>query len=182
MLKKVRFDHSALSYFNDESQSKREVAAQKQIMLDNADHHSEKNFIEYERNGNKFITKSSAASSIRQGVSYGKQDQFTYLEVKKLDEGDTFGIHDIVFTDPKEVNSLILVSDGAEVILLKRMVYMDLCDGEALLRMKFNLPPYPSDESFIVKYFSYLQWGNFKHKVAKKWIDLTFCVNFTTLI
>jgi hypothetical protein len=134
-------------------------------MLDNADHHSEKNFVEYERNGNKFTTKTN--NTIRESVNYSKKDQFTYLEVKKLSEGDTFGIHDIVFNDPKEVNSLILVSDGAEIILLSRVIYMDLCDGEAMLRMRFNLPPYPNNESFIVKYFSYLQWGNFKHKVTK---------------
>ena len=70
----------------------------------------------------------------------------------------------MIFTEPKEINPLILVSDGAECIHIRRTTFMDIVDGESLLKMKFNLPPYPNDESFILKYFSYLQWGNFKNK------------------
>jgi len=151
-----------------ENKSWRQAKVNQQVDLDNADH-SQK-LVEYEKSGSRFIRKAPKAGTRNdESINYPEKNQFTYLEMRKLDEGDIFGIHDLVFTDPKEVNSVILVSDGAECILVKRSTFMDLCDGEALLRMRFNLPPYPNTESFIIKYFSYLKWGsfNFKDKLGR---------------
>lgn len=140
--------------------------AEKEISLVNADncHNLPQQYI---KTGSKFIAKQSSNQKVHESIDYPKQDQYTYLEMKKLVEGDIFGIHDIVFTDPKEVSSNILVSDGAECIHIRRYTFMDICDGEALLRMRFNLPPFPNNESFILKYFSYLEWANYKHKLDK---------------
>ncbi len=33
------------------------------------------------------------------------------------------------------------------------------------------MPPYPNDENFILKYFSFLQWERFRERLKKKTLD-----------
>ena len=88
MLKKVRFDSNALDFFNEESKSKRKVHGEKLILLDNADNSPNTKLLkQFTRRGSKFYP---VANNSLESIEYpNDRDKklFSYLEMKKLDEG-----------------------------------------------------------------------------------------------
>ena len=66
---------------------------------------------------------------------------------------------------------MILVSDGAECIPFSRIKFIENATAESLLKMKFKLPPYPNDETFIMRYFSFLQWERFRRRFQEETLD-----------
>ena len=66
---------------------------------------------------------------------------------------------------------MILISDGAELILINRKSFLETLTGDSTLNLKFKMPPYPNDENFILKYFSFLQWERFRERLKKKTLD-----------
>ena len=158
VLKKVRFDRNALGYYYEQTKSKRRCKAHRLICVYNLENKPHVN-VEDEKKS------SELADNYLENIDLpleGEEKQFTFLEMSRLDQGDVFGLQDIVFTDESNRSELILVSGGAECILVRRSEFMRLMPAESLLKLKFSLPPYPNDENFIVKYFRFLQWENFK--------------------
>lgn len=163
VLKKVRFDKNALSYFYKEAESRRKIISNKLISLEGVEKPAQ-----YLRNGDKFIR---LPNNYLESIEYSDKENektYTYLEMKKLDEGDVFGMQDLVFTEPNDINPLVLVSDGAECILINRKAFLENANANSSLNMRFKLPPYPNDETFIMKYFSFLQWERFRKRFHKK--------------
>lgn len=163
ILKKVRFDKNALSYFYREAESRRKIITNKLISLEGVEKPAQ-----YIRDGDKFVR---LPNNYLESIEYSDEEDkktYTYLEMKKLDEGDIFGLQDLVFTEPNDLNPLVLVSDGAECILINRKAFLDNANANSSLNMKFKLPPFPNDEAFIMKYFSFLQWERFRSRFHKR--------------
>lgn len=57
---------------------------------------------------------------------------------------------------------MILISDGAECILINRKSFIENAGANSTLNMKFKLAPFPNNETFIIKYFSFLKWEKFR--------------------
>lgn len=99
ILKKVRFDKNALSYFYREAKSRRKLVSNKLMALNQTEKPAE-----YLRDGDKFI---KLPNNYLESIDYSNEEEkktYTYLEMKKLDEGDVFGLQDLVFTEPNEIN------------------------------------------------------------------------------
>ena len=89
--------------------------------------------------------------------------------MKRLEEGDVFGLHDIIL---EENDSFILGSDGVECILINRVYFLKFLYPEIKLKLKFLLSPFPDDSYFFSKYFHSFEWSNYtqieKNKVQLK--------------
>ena len=147
-----------MGYYYEKTQSRRKIKGNRLICvynLENKPHNSKEDDKKYS------YVPDNNLENIEFPVD-GEEKQFTFLQMRRLDEGDIFGLQDLVFTDDIHINSLILVSGGAECIQVNKTEFMKKMPAESLLKLKFNLPPYPRDENFIIKYFRFLQWENYK--------------------
>lgn len=90
----------------------------------------------------------------------------TYLEMKRLEEGDVFGLHDIILDEGND--SFILGSDGVECILINRVYFLKFLYPEIKLKLKFMLSPFPDDSYFFTKYFHSFEWSNYTHNEKNK--------------
>ena len=64
-----------------------------------------------------------------------------------------------------------MVSDGAEVILISRKSFLETISANSTLKMRFQVPPYPNDENFILKYFSFRKWERFRHELQQETLE-----------
>ena len=114
------------------------------------------------------LNVSNISSKLEKKFSLFSKNQSlcTYLEMKRLEEGDVFGIHDIIMDNLTE--SFILASDGVECILINRVYFLKFLYPEIKLQLKFLLSPYPNDMYFFDKYFHSFEWSNFTQNEKTK--------------
>jgi hypothetical protein len=92
------------------------------------------------------------------------QGKVSFLELFKMKEGDIYGLQDLILnrnTDNKP-SPAILVSEGAECILIHKRYFMEFMGPSALIKLRFLVTPYPSDDRLVTKYFHSLAWQDFK--------------------
>lgn len=95
------------------------------------------------------------------------------LKMKQLKEGDIFGLHDVILSESDDQKiPLILHSDGVECIMINRKYFLKYLQSQALLTLRFNLHPYPSDEYLIGKYFDSVRWKEFLKQTKNETIRL----------
>jgi len=103
VLKRVRFDKNALSYFYKEAESRRKILSNKLVSLSGVEKPARYQRLE----DDKFVL---LPNNYLESISYSNEEDkktYTYLEMKKLDEGDVFGIHDLVFNENTEEENQI---------------------------------------------------------------------------
>jgi len=124
------------------------------------------NYEGFNRVENLNVSDSSSKLEKKFSLFSKNQSLCTYLEMIRLEEGDVFGIHDIIMDDMTE--SFILASEGAECILINRVYFLKFLYPEIKLQLKFLLSPYPDDMYFFDKYSHSFEWSNFLQSEKEK--------------
>ncbi|XP_032812412.2 uncharacterized protein LOC116943575 isoform X2 [Petromyzon marinus] len=82
-----------------------------------------------------------------------------YVHVQSLQSGQIFGLADTVF---QESTSMVLVSEGAECVLISREFFRKHVDDAYIQHLGKKLSPYPSHESLQQELQCLVEWNNFK--------------------
>ncbi len=166
VFKKLRFDQESYETYRKSVREK----FNKKITLDRVLSMSNTSIKSNYEGFNKVekLNVSDLSSKLEKKFSLFSKNQSlcTYLEMKRLEEGDVFGIHDIIMDDVTE--SFILASDGVECILINRVYFLKFLYPEIKLQLKFLLSPYPDDMYFFDKYFHSFEWSNFTQNEKAK--------------
>ncbi len=92
-----------MSYFYKEAESRRKILSNKLVSLSGVEKPARYQRLE----DDKFVL---LPNNYLESISYSNEEDkktYTYLEMKKLDEGDVFGIHDLVFNENTEEENQI---------------------------------------------------------------------------
>ena len=150
VLRKIKFDHDAFEKYN---------------------HNYKKNdqFVYLNSFKSKIVADEKKNCLTKRSLSCNE----VLLKMKNLNEGDIFGLHDVILSEQDDQKiPLILQSDGAECILINRKYFLKYLQSQALLTLRFNLHPYPSDEYLVGKYFDSVKWKEFLRKSQNETIQL----------
>lgn len=102
------------------------------------------------------------------------EEKSIYLELSKLQEGDLFGLNDLIFD--RELDDyncpLMLVSEGVECVLIHRDSFLKYVSPPDMFKLRLSSPIYPNDEYFIDKYFNLFVWEDFKKETRENVIEI----------
>ena len=106
------------------------------------------------------------------GYQFSSDDanKVSFLELFKLKVGNIYGLQETVLnrgTDNKPT-SAILVSEGAECLVINKRYFMKFLAPRSLIKLRFLITPYPSDNKMVKKYFNEFEWKDFKTKCFSK--------------
>ncbi|XP_034862127.1 cyclic nucleotide-binding domain-containing protein 2 [Mirounga leonina] len=91
-----------------------------------------------------------------------------YIKIHTVEEGEAVGLHQILLPEnQRDMRPLILVSLGAEMILVRKEKFCELIDSEVtekLSRFKVN---YPSDEDLCRKFLQQNSWDRFRKDLLR---------------
>ncbi|KAI8491214.1 hypothetical protein Bbelb_308470 [Branchiostoma belcheri] len=89
------------------------------------------------------------------------QDKPVFVKIKSLNRRGVFGLVDLVFDNQP---SLILVSDGAEVLTLSKKFFLDNAPVQVINRMKEDENPYPSEQEMQRSLQKHVNWRDYRLK------------------
>lgn len=149
VLKRIKFNQKALDDYLNSKKNKQENGSFTKELLYLSDY--------------KLQLVPATKDSLKSLKAHKLKDDYVYLEMNRLREGDVFGLHDIILTQEEDENSpLILCSDGLECILLNKIFFLKYLPSQSSVMLRFSLHPYPKDEYFINKYFHSFKWRDFR--------------------
>lgn len=85
-----------------------------------------------------------------------------YVQIQKLGAKETFGVEQVAFGRIGKTTSTILVSEGAECILINRKFFQQYLTDEVAKRIRRTLQPIPSEESLQQKLQDNTNWEAYK--------------------
>lgn len=85
-----------------------------------------------------------------------------YVQIQKLGPKETFGVEQVAFGRIGKTTSTILVSEGAECILINRKFFQQYLTDEVAKRIRRTLQPIPSEESLQQKLQDNTNWEAYK--------------------
>uniref|UniRef100_A0A8C8SZ26 Cyclic nucleotide-binding domain-containing protein n=1 Tax=Pelusios castaneus TaxID=367368 RepID=A0A8C8SZ26_9SAUR len=86
-----------------------------------------------------------------------------YTRVNEVHEGDLLGISQHLLPEDKQDNrSMVLVSQGAEVIRLKKEKFEELADHTTIIKLHKLQPVIPSDDELCQSFLEQNHWKIFK--------------------
>ncbi|XP_061419996.1 uncharacterized protein LOC133350041 isoform X2 [Lethenteron reissneri] len=88
-----------------------------------------------------------------------------YVQVQSLQTGQIFGLTDTVFN---ESTSMVLVSEGAECVLISREFFRKHVDDAYIQHLGKKLSPYPSHESLQKELQCLVEWNHFKNTLISR--------------
>ncbi|XP_066284423.1 cyclic nucleotide-binding domain-containing protein 2-like [Branchiostoma lanceolatum] len=89
------------------------------------------------------------------------QDKPVFVKIKSLNRRGVFGLGELVFDNQP---SLILVSDGAEVLTLSKKFFLDNAPVQVISRMKEDENPYPSELEMQRSLQKHVNWRDYRLK------------------
>eukprot|EP00058_Branchiostoma_floridae_P011867 XP_002597355.1 hypothetical protein BRAFLDRAFT_118201 [Branchiostoma floridae] len=89
------------------------------------------------------------------------QDKPVFVKIKSLNRRGVFGLVDMVFDNQP---SLILVSDGAEVLTLSKKFFLDNAPVQVINKMKEDENPYPSEQEMQRSLQKHVNWRDYRLK------------------
>jgi hypothetical protein len=159
VLKKVKFNSEAMDTYKSTLQSTRQLDLKKYELVNSF----AKSKIHHKAQQSAAASQPNNVFS-RQRFSSTDPKKSSFLELFKLKEGDVYGLQDLILnrsTDNKP-SPAMLVSEGAECILINKRYFMECLSPNALIKLRFLITPYPSDDKLVSKYFHSFAWQNFK--------------------
>ncbi|XP_022321379.2 uncharacterized protein LOC111123374 isoform X3 [Crassostrea virginica] len=100
-------------------------------------------------------------SQVESGLKRYKPDT-VYVQIQKLGPRETFGVEQVAFGQIGKTTSTILVSEGAECILINRKFYQQYLTDEEAKRIRRTLQPIPTEESLQQKLQDNTNWEAYK--------------------
>ncbi|OWF34659.1 uncharacterized protein LOC110443900 [Mizuhopecten yessoensis] len=91
-----------------------------------------------------------------------QEDPPTFIEVRILQKGMSFGIEELVFDNQPGFS---LVSNGVEVMMMNKKFFQEYLNNDMLVRLKEKTFPYPSDDDLQKSLELQLSWNY--HKEAE---------------
>ncbi|XP_074857157.1 cyclic nucleotide-binding domain-containing protein 2 [Carettochelys insculpta] len=86
-----------------------------------------------------------------------------YMKVDEVHKGDLLGISQhLLPVDKQDNRSMVLVSQGAEVIRLKKEKFVELADHTTIMKLQRLQPMYPSDDALCQSFLEQNHWKIFK--------------------
>ncbi|KAK3099955.1 hypothetical protein FSP39_012490 [Pinctada imbricata] len=85
-----------------------------------------------------------------------------YVQIQKLGPRETYGVEQVAFGRIGRTTSTILVSEGAECILINRKFFQQYLSDEEAKRIRRTLQPIPTDESLQQKLQDKTNWEAYK--------------------
>ncbi|XP_074650097.1 uncharacterized protein LOC141905196 isoform X3 [Tubulanus polymorphus] len=109
-----------------------------------------------------------ADAKLKPSAPKPKPNQKVYIQVQKLGPKDTFGMVPIAFSMMHDTMSMILVSDGAECVLISKKFFMQHLNEGHHKRLRQSIQPYPTQESLQQKLQDQLNWEAYKLATVQK--------------
>ncbi|XP_025095957.1 uncharacterized protein LOC112564977 isoform X2 [Pomacea canaliculata] len=114
--------------------------------------------------------KTSSPPSAKPRSLYTISSDPVFIEIQTLSAGDVFGLENIKLSFIKEKQEtcpgrLVLVSLGAEVILLSKSFYLAYWNESCQQQVLLNKPSYPTIEGAQTQYRRHLAWDLYTRKV-----------------
>ncbi|XP_062585589.1 cyclic nucleotide-binding domain-containing protein 2-like isoform X1 [Saccostrea cucullata] len=131
-------------------------------------------FIQKHTYTSKWGKRTSPKVSEPESASKRHKPDTVYVQIQKLGPRETFGVEQVAFGRIGKTTSTILVSDGAECILINRKFFQQYLTDEEAKRIRRTLQPIPSEESLQRKLQDSTNWEAYKaltvvnHKVHQK--------------
>ncbi|XP_069131070.1 cyclic nucleotide-binding domain-containing protein 2-like isoform X2 [Argopecten irradians] len=91
-----------------------------------------------------------------------KQHDTVFVQIQKLGPRETYGLEQVAFGMIGKTTSTILVSEGAECILINRKFFKQYLTDEEAKRIRHTLQPIPSEESLQQKLQDKTNWEAYK--------------------
>ncbi|XP_022079599.1 cyclic nucleotide-binding domain-containing protein 2-like isoform X2 [Acanthaster planci] len=98
-------------------------------------------------------------------------ERAVFIQVQKLTERETFGLHPLVFGERECAPSVTLVSDGAECVLVSKRFFLQHLSEDHKKSLRRTLRPYPSEARLQEKLQEQTDWDEFKLHTMQKLID-----------
>ncbi|KAK3605846.1 hypothetical protein CHS0354_002481 [Potamilus streckersoni] len=92
-----------------------------------------------------------------------------FMTIQTLTKGQAFGLAQIFFEDQP---SLILVSNGAECVMLSKKVYRENCSPALLEELRQEVSPYPSEEELQQALECNVNWNQYKKINIQKLVGI----------
>ncbi|XP_019614780.1 PREDICTED: uncharacterized protein LOC109462662 [Branchiostoma belcheri] len=87
------------------------------------------------------------------------ENKSVFVTVKTLGKGAVFGLSDFLFD---EQPSLILVSNGAECVMISKKLYRRHANDELLRRLRTQIYPFPSEQELQQNLRDYVDWEAYR--------------------
>lgn len=84
-----------------------------------------------------------------------EEDQSSFIELCVLERGQYFGLTNALYS---EQPSLILVSNGAECIMISKKFFLEKCSDEVLRNINKIESPFPNDDDLQKRFQEYVNW------------------------
>lgn len=82
-----------------------------------------------------------------------------FVKIATLQKGQSFGLQDILHSDQP---SLILISNGAEMLMVSKKLYQQHATRDMLLELQKTTPLFPGDKELQRELETTLHWEAFK--------------------
>ncbi|KAL3851983.1 hypothetical protein ACJMK2_015672 [Sinanodonta woodiana] len=92
-----------------------------------------------------------------------------FMTIQTLTKGQAFGLAQVFFEDQP---SMILVSNGAECVMLSKKVYRENCSPALLERLRQEVSPYPSEEELQRALKCNVNWNEYKKINLQKLVGI----------
>ncbi|XP_048775168.2 cyclic nucleotide-binding domain-containing protein 2-like isoform X2 [Ostrea edulis] len=110
----------------------------------------------------KWGKRTSPKVSQPESASKRHRPDTVYVQIQKLGPKETFGVEQVAFGQIGKTTSTILVSEGAECILINRKFFQQFLTDEEAKRIRRTLQPIPSEESLQRKLQDSTNWEAYK--------------------
>ncbi|XP_035695107.1 uncharacterized protein LOC118428922 [Branchiostoma floridae] len=87
------------------------------------------------------------------------ENKSVFVTVKTLGKGAVFGLSDFLFD---EQPSLILVSNGAECVMISKKLYRRHANDELLRKLRTQIYPFPSEQELQQNLRDYVDWEAYR--------------------
>ncbi|XP_060078864.1 cyclic nucleotide-binding domain-containing protein 2-like [Ylistrum balloti] len=140
----------------------------KEERLSTADHKRridrvyEKTHASHYRKGKERLPSLRDLESIPSSSELNKQPDTVFVQIQKLGPRETYGLEQVAFGMIGKTTSTILVSEGAECILINRKFFKQYLTDEEAKRIRHTLQPIPSEESLQQKLQDKTNWEAYK--------------------
>ncbi|CAH1273854.1 CNBD2 [Branchiostoma lanceolatum] len=88
------------------------------------------------------------------------ENKSVFVTVKTLGKGAVFGLSDFLFD---EQPSLILVSNGAECVMISKKLYRRHANDELLRKLRTQIYPFPSEQELQQNLRDYVDWEAYRN-------------------
>ena len=108
---------------------------------------------------NQRITVLDCNSEQPQHTTNTAERDVCFVRIGTLQRGETFGLQEILHSDQP---SLILVSNGAEILMISKRLYQQHINNETILHLQRTTPVYPEDDVLQRELETSVHWSAFK--------------------